>query len=329
MSHNYTLQYRTFDALMADVAGDFKKYQLQDLIDPQDLLKVVKTVNYDLGLRIHKPKEAVLEVEHNRCRLPNDFYVLDFALILGSYSIKQYLPQGTHTEERVIGAIPNYKETPPEVIDLCTDPVPIPPTPVPGTCPGAESPQTCAPANPCCNQENSCHLDCNGNVFQLVQTLNFQTFTYEEIYPLRILSSTEKLHELCPNLYWESVYTGVIRDGWLHTSTQTCKVYIAYQGNMEDEEGNLLVPDHDGLNPYYEYAIKQRILENLIMNDEEVNPNKLQLVEVRLRAARNFALSIVNTPNFQELRELYQANRNAMYSKYYDMFASTSRLKLR
>lgn len=65
------------------------------------------------------------------------------------------------------------------------------------------------------------------------------------------------------------------------------------------------------------------------MNDEEVNPNKLQLVEVRLRAARNFALSIVNTPNFQELRELYQANRNAMYSKYYDMFASTSRLKLR
>ena len=53
-----------------------------------------------------------------------------------------------------------------------------------------------------------------------------------------------------------------------------------------------------------------------------VNPSKIQLVEQRYRAARNNALSIVNTPNFSELRRLYRANRRAMYSKYYDMFAS-------
>lgn len=330
MAHNWTLKYRTFDQLLADVAGDFKKYQMQDLIDPQDMVKVVKRVNYDLGLRIHTVKEKVLEVEKNKVRLPNDLYILDFALVLGSYQVREYMPQGTNIQERIVGAVPNYKEAPPEVVDLCTDPVPVLPTPPPGTCPGQiPAPQSCVPENPCCGQEGTCHLDCNGNVFQLVQYLSFQTYYFEQIFPLKIISSTEQLNDMCPNKYWEGIYLGEIRDGWLHTSMETGKVYLNYQGHLEDTEGNLLVPDHPGLNDYYEYALKQRIIENLVMNDEEINANKVQLIEQRYRAARNQALTIVNTPNFQELRELYQANRNAMYSKYYDMFAQSPRLRIR
>jgi hypothetical protein len=75
------------------------------------------------------------------------------------------------------------------------------------------------------------------------------------------------------------------------------------------------------MNEYYEYAVKQRILENLVMNDEPVG-QKLQLVEARLRAARNYALSIVNTPNFSEMKRLWEANRKAQYVKYYNMFKS-------
>ncbi len=90
-----------------------------------------------------------------------------------------------------------------------------------------------------------------------------------------------------------------------------------------------MVPDHELLNEYYEYALKQRILENLIMNDEEINPNKLQLIEGRYRAARNNAFSLVRTPNFTEIKELFQANRTALYNKYYDMFASNKRLNVR
>ena len=62
-----------------------------------------------------------------------------------------------------------------------------------------------------------------------------------------------------------------------------------------------------------------------LLNDEEVNPSKIQLIEQRYRAARNNALSIVNTPNFAELRDLYYANRKAMHAKYYNMFSSFSR----
>lgn len=75
------------------------------------------------------------------------------------------------------------------------------------------------------------------------------------------------------------------------------------------------------INEYYEYALKQRILENLFMSGEEVS-QKMQLIETRLRAARNYALTIVNTPNFSEMKKLWEMNRRAQYNKYYDMFKS-------
>jgi len=340
MSFNYTLQYRTFDMLLASVAGDFKKYQLQDLIDPQDIIKVAKRVNYDLGLRIHQVKEKVIDVEKGKAKLPLDFYILEFALVVGEYSIKQYLPQGTHIEEKLIGKVtPEYQQAPPDPIDWCNIPFEEPECDPCDPCGDCYDP--CAPCpqcglnmvngicNPCCTNPDSCTLNCDGNVYQLVQKLTYETRYYKQIYPLRITQSTQDLHNFCPNLHWDSAMTGEIKDGWLRTSFPTGKVYINYQGLLEDAEGNLLVPDHDGLNDYYEYALKQRIIENLVMNDEEISEAKITIIEGRYREARNKALSLVNMPNFKELRDLYQGNRNAQYHKYYDMFSSYPRLNLR
>jgi hypothetical protein len=49
---------------------------------------------------------------------------------------------------------------------------------------------------------------------------------------------------------------------------------------------------------------------------------KMQLIEQRLRAARNNALTIVNTPNFSEMKKLWETNRKAQYGRYYNMFKS-------
>lgn len=326
MAYNHTLKYRTFDALLADAASDFKKYQLQSLIDPQDMIKVATRVNYDLGMRIHQTREVVLEVEKGKVRLPNDFVSLNFILAVGKKSYKQSLPQGTHVEERIVGSVsPEYVPAPPETIDLCEVPLEEDCKP----CQQCGEDKGCKPCNACCKDPDSCTLTCKGDVMQLVQVTNFQTHTYEWMEPVKILQNTENINGFCPNLYWESSASAVIRDGWINTSFDNGKIYINYEGALEDEEGNLLVPDHPFLNEYYEYAIKQRLIENLIMNDEEVNPNKMQLIEQRYRAARNNALSVVNTPNFGELKELFQANRTAQWSKYYDMFASSSRLKMK
>ena len=99
------------------------------------------------------------------------------------------------------------------------------------------------------------------------------------------------------------------------------KVYISYQGAMEDATGDLLVLDHPYCNEYYEYAVKQRILENMIWQGENVS-QQLGLVEQRLRASRNNALTFVNTPDFQEMWKVFTMNRRAQYHNYYNMFLS-------
>jgi hypothetical protein len=319
MSYNYTLKYRTFDTLLAEARSDFKKYQLQGLIDPQDMIKVAKRVNYDLGLRINQTKEVVLEVEKGRVRLPNNFYTLNFALMCGTYETKTYLPQGTHVEERIISPGVAYQTPPPNVIDVCQDP------PVAEPCnPCMQCGTTCCdgPCQACSSSAISCSLNCKGETIQLVQTLRFETRVFTLLKPIKLLENAESIDCDCPNLYWNSPFTGWIKDGWLYLNFQTGKVYLNYQGMMEDDNGNILVPDHDMLNEYYEYALKQRILENLIMNDEVVSSAKIQLIESRYRTARNAAKSIVNTPNFSELKQMWQVNRKAMYNKYYSMFSS-------
>lgn len=310
-----TLRYRTFNQLLADVMVDFKKYQQKDMIDAQELIKVAMRCNYELGLRINMTKEAILDVERGKVRMPNDFYVFNFGIVVADFCATDVIPAGTHVEERIISGvdmIPEYKPAPPEIINLCEEVEPMP------------KPEcVCEPPNPC--KDGHCHIACNGDVWELVQTFQTQTHHYRKIYPLRILENTEDINGFCPGLYWESPMSGVLRDKWLYTSFQHGKVYVNYQGALENEDGELLVPDHELLNEFYEYALKQRIIENLIMNDEEVNPNKIQLIEQRYRAARNNAYTLVNTPNFHELIEMFKMNRNIHMNKYFDMFASRPR----
>ena len=59
-------KYRTFDQLLEDVTVDFRTYALEGMIEPQQLIKVATRVNYDLGLKIHRTKEDVIQVEHKK-----------------------------------------------------------------------------------------------------------------------------------------------------------------------------------------------------------------------------------------------------------------------
>jgi len=40
------LKYRTFNELLEDVSVDFSMYALENMIEPQQLIKVVQRVNY-------------------------------------------------------------------------------------------------------------------------------------------------------------------------------------------------------------------------------------------------------------------------------------------
>jgi len=328
MDYNYTLKYRTFDQLLEDVTVDFSSLALENMIEPQQLIKLAKKLNYDLGLRINQQKEIILDVTHGKVKLPDDFYTFNFAYICGNFKTSvgyDGFAGGTNMQEVRItdGRIPEtYSDFPAAVPDQCNTSKPT------CCCDDKGNVGTCLVHNPQQPYGNELtkprvFMNCKGESYELIQVINSsETRTYTELHPLRMKAS-QNIECHCPNLYYNTVDEGWIKHGFLFTNFQTGKVYLNYQGQMEDDEGNLLVPDHDLLNEYYEYALKSRILENLYLNGEDVM-QRMNLVEQRLKGARNNAKSLVNTPNFAELKQIWLANRKAMYGKYYNMFMSYS-----
>lgn len=286
---NTELKYRTFNELLDEVRSDFTMYNTESLLDPSQLIKVAQRVNYDLGLRIHGTKEAVLDIAHKKTKLPSDFYVLNYANLCFEETVTSRVLAGRETENVIAtGAVE-------EVCQRCYK-----------------------PEVDCCCQATYVQECQNGeNIFvQVVEKRKYEVKKYSHFGKFQISPDTGKQDALS-----SSYPTGYIKNGFIYTNIETGKLLISYQGAMEDLDGNLLVLDHPMINEYYEYAIKQRLLENLYMNGEDV-AQKLQLVEQRLRAARNNSLSIVNTPDFAEMYQLWKTNRKAQYFKYYDMFKS-------
>lgn len=329
MDFNYTLKYRTFDQLLEDVSIDLYTFSLENMIEPQQLIKVVRKINYELGLRINQQSEAVLEVTHGKAKLPDNFYTFNYGMICADHTVyTSSAPGGTTIVE-----VP-YQEVP-STINQCAEPTvncstcnsnPCNQTAACGsTNPPVTIPTEFDPDNP---YGDTCvrprvFVNCKGESYELIQVVNpTTTRVYKELIPLKMKKSQEITCD-CPNLYVNLPNEAWIKHGYLHTSFQEGNVYINYQSHLEDENGNLLVPDHELLNDYYEYALKKRILENLYLNGEDV-AQKMQLVNNEIRGARNQALTLVNTPNFAEMKELWETNRKAQYGKFFNMFASYS-----
>ena len=281
-------KYRTFNQLLEDVSIDFRTYALEGMIEPQQLIKVAMRVNYDLGLKIQRTKNAVVDIENKKGSLPHDFNALNYGAICGTYKINTTQAKGTHVE-----AIPNYKMDPGHT-GPCEDP-------------------TCKDV---CVTYTDCDRKDEVTLVQWVGPTSYRIYDY--MVPINI-NDIDGVCKECP------VYKGAedveIKDGYLLTNFDSGKIFVNYQGSMEDDDGELLVLDHPYCNEYYEYALKQRILENMIFAGENVT-QQLGMIEQRLRASRNNALSFVNTPDFAQLKKLWEKNRKAQYHNYYNMFKS-------
>jgi hypothetical protein len=318
MDFNYTLKYRTFDQLLEDVTIDLHTFALENMIEPQQLIKLVRKVNYQLGLRINQTKEVILDVCHHKVKLPDDFYTFNYALICGDYKeLVGYdgYAGGTNMQEV------RYTDWPNNVTECGC--------PKDNTCCLDGKEGICITHNPEQPYGDSSivprrvFLNCKDEAYELIQVVNPSTTRhFRYLKPLRMKASQEIECE-CPNLYYNTPDQGWIKNGFLNTTFENGKVYLNYQGDLTDDNGNLMVPDHELLNEYYEYALKSRIFENLFLNGEDVS-QRMQVVEARLREARNNAISLVNTPNFKEMEQVWWTNRKAMYGKYYYMFMSHS-----
>jgi hypothetical protein len=384
------IEYRTFDELLDSVKIDLTTLDLENAIEPQQLLKVAARVSYDLGLKVNPLRSKTIEVNKGRAKLPSDFSVLNFALLCDNeqtiynpfppkYSYKTYCQgviDGQEFAQDLMNAAMNTLYT--EVLDIengsnvithslgTTDFI------VQAVDSGtnqildfhvdvlnsnqidilSEASETVTNVkvvlltggtaeqlralwydlNPCvdgvvvdtCKNTVTCTKITNDNNCPTVtcETKGDDCKTsYSVLIPLTI-NKTKTLSADSFNLMTKCDYAVMLKNGFIEANFDEGTVYINYQSTMEDDEGNLLVMCHPFVDELHEYAIKQRIYENMVMGGDMTVANQLQLVTERLRVARNNALGFINTPDFSELKKVFELNRKAQYHQYYNMFKS-------
>jgi hypothetical protein len=254
--------------VMNRVSSSLKTYKDSDLILLDDYYKVIDLCNQRMGLRINPTKEVLLKVEDGRALLPDDFHLLNLALLVGTKVMSYSFPLSK--TEYLTSECPTTKDLK-------------------------------ALENKCCDFKLEC-----GRVPKLTCKYEQHTFEFEETFIVRL---TEKKYTTsdCFNLNVsnsaihlmeitnDQIFIDNVKDGY---------IYLQYQSIMK-EEGNLpICIDNEIVLNYYEQALKYEILFDLYVNKKLEVAQALPLMERRKNQAEREAISLVRTPEFDELMSI-------------------------
>ena len=182
------------------------------------------------------------------------------------------------------------------------DPCPIPPNP-------------CVQDTAPCNSTSVTHEHGQPVV---IDRCNGRTRKFKNMFRLNIVKNNSVSAD-CVDVNSRNYYSVFLKNGFIETNFKEGEVLVMYESVMETEKGELMVLSHPYADEYYEYALKERIYENLAQAGENTF-QLMQLMAGKLREARNRALGFINTPDFNEMKQIWLTNRKAQSHNYYDMF---------
>lgn len=187
--------------------------------------------------------------------------------------------------------------------------------------------------------QNKVRTICDGTVgIQIQQACGRQVRHYTRFEPLFLEPCRRASAFASNNQFRPTGNIAFIRDNFLEISTghnwdhnhdmepgihrsECGKVYLSYQGLLEDEQGNLLVLDHPKINIYYEYKVKYQILLNLYINGEPDLERRLQLVERKVTQYTQDAMNIAYMPDFKVIQQTYRRERQIQNEKHVAPFS--------
>jgi hypothetical protein len=171
---------------------------------------------------------------------------------------------------------------------------------------------------------NSCQTTCSNEFNSPVTIFECCNEGYKIIDDVSVAklvqTSSSMLGGKCVNEFSDSEFEFKIKDGWIYTNFETGNFYINYNSLMEDEDGDLIVLDHDLITPYYEWACKKKVFVDLYLSGDENVERRLPFVTKEYELAKRQALLVRNMPEYYELQEVFKYNRSKFYKKYYEFF---------
>lgn len=111
---------------------------------------------------------------------------------------------------------------------------------------------------------------------------------------------------------------GYIKNGWIAIpSVRSGLLRLNYKSLMENENGDYIVLDHPLVNDYYEYSIKERIFENLVLAGHVEYSQRMQMMAMKAEQNKLTANGYTSTPDFAEMKRAHTFNRARAYHKFY------------
>jgi len=268
MKYDYKIKYRTLDQVLNSVADDWSNYDTENYVDPSQLIRVIRRVNSQLGLRITKTKETIVPFENYVANMPDDIEKYNFSVLCEEFTDLYQVAPGVTVEN----------------------------------------------VNVDCDTEcGLVYITSSGGTYKIIkrETADTAEVTYSVLKRICIISSQ---YDHRP----DEVTGYFLSENFMRLNIKSGNLYINYEGVLE-KDGQILVVDHPLVNDYYEYAIKERILENMFFTGEDVS-QKLAYIQTKLQQAKREAYNVTNMPEFSELQETLELNREAMAQKYYEIF---------
>ena len=275
---------------MASVKADLSLYDDANMIEEDRIVKIIAECNEKLGERIYKSKSCKLIVKDYNAPAPSDLWKIENIFATSTINTGIGYAEGGV----VFGATQAvYTDYAPSKI-LSGDRI------IPIKC-----------------QSTSCGDE------QYVSTLDRKQaeLQFKHIYPLILSGNVEdKITDYSPCRGWRGEYQVDLQNDEFRFSFKEGEVYISYLGNMEDEDGEILIPFHPRLNQYYEYAVKEKILEDIYMNSEADVMQKLQYVSQKKPAAYYDAWTFVQTAKAGQWSNMRKKRQQEYYNKWYKSF---------
>lgn len=287
MEKNQIFDYMTLSEFMSSVKSDLHQLDDNNLIDDDRVIKVIRNCTAKLGYRAYKHKQVLLDVRDFKVELPKDFLQIEMIYGIFDKVFKDPFPILKNHGVR-------FDDCLPEGYSLVQD------------------------------RPHFCNLEACGNciVVSYEEPQNDIYHKYTNVLPLKLGSSCTKICcDYCPNLSWKKqINTVDYIDGYLTTSFREGRIYLCYLADNLSEDGELLIPKDDILNPYYEWSVKAKILEDSFMNTEADVLQKYQLAESKRSSAYADAVNYINTSYSGQYEELIKNRRQMIYDKYYKMY---------
>lgn len=131
-------------------------------------------------------------------------------------------------------------------------------------------------------------------------------------------SSSQYIDKFCFNKP-RGKYTIDIEEEEIILPFREGELYMMYTAIMEDEDGNILVPFHPLITNWYEWCVKEKILQDVIFNSDGDAINQLKLAIQQKDLFYLDAWKFQMEPEYRQAQK-WQAQKEAnFYGKYFNM----------